>query len=86
MATVATSSTIATSSEGPDNDSDENSQGTVVGTVENSVQIEGKYKDNDGKFRDSHLNLTILEKSSEFIANMHIMLVNKMLKVKRLKK
>ena len=70
--------TITTSLEGPDDDSDENSQGTVVGTLENSVQIEGK-------FRDNRLNMTILEKSGELIANMHIMLVNKMLKVKRLK-
>ena len=32
---------IATSSEGSDDDSDENSQGTVVGTIENSLQIVG---------------------------------------------
>ena len=75
--------TIATTSEEPDgNDSDENSQGTAVGKVENSVQVEGKYKDNDGKFRDSRLNMTILEKSGELLANMHIMLVDKMLKIK----
>ena len=66
---------IATTSEA-DNDSD--SQGTTIGPVEDSVQIEGKFK-------DQRLNMTILEKTGELIANMHIMLVDKMLKAKRIK-
>lgn len=69
---------IATTSEGSgsaDNDSD--SQGTTIGAVEDSVQIEGKFK-------DLRLNMTILEKTGELIANMHIMLVDKMLKANRI--
>lgn len=58
--------TVATSSEEPDNDSDKNSQGTVVGTVENLIKIEGKYKDSEGKFMDSCLNLTILKNLVNF--------------------
>ncbi|XP_065900870.1 uncharacterized protein [Dysidea avara] len=58
-------------------------QGTTVATVENSVQVEGKFKE-DEKFMDPLLRKVILEKSGELLANMHISLVDKMLKEKRL--
>ena len=70
---------IARTSEGSGSaDDNSDSPGTTIGPVEDSVQIEGKFK-------DQRLNMTILEKTGELIANMHIMLVDKMLKAKRIK-
>ena len=70
--------TVVTGSTSSDDELNNNSQDTVVGSVEDSVKVEGK-------FRDNRLNMVILEKCGELLGNMHIMLVNKMLKTKRLK-
>ena len=67
--------TLATE-ESSDSDSDD-SQDTTVATLENSVKVEGKFK-------DIVLDRVILEKSGELLSNMHISLVDKMLKSKRL--
>ncbi|XP_065920938.1 uncharacterized protein [Dysidea avara] len=68
---------VAATLEGSVDDSNESSQETTVGPVEDSIKVEGKYK-------DRCLNMTILEKCGELLANMHIVLVDKMLKAKRL--
>ena len=59
---------VAIALEGSD-DTDQSSQDTAIGPVEDSIKVEGKYK-------DRRLNMTILEKCGELLANMHIVLVD----------
>ena len=59
------------------------STGSTVAALENSVKVEGKHKTDD-RFKDNLLGRLMLEKSGELLSNMHIALVNKMLKEERL--